>query len=223
MKRYIGALALLAAIIGGVAGLALPSPTSAQTGYRLDVDVAINPGGGLMSGSNGWLTCGWHQECPGTYPYGDGLDWDNFDNGTVYWRSYGWRSDSCDNCQVASTTLWTSNTSTCYRIRQDLVDWFGYYRGAEYYTHTTTPWNGYSNPVTAGANRWLMSEFAIGYSVTSDLATCPFGGSHVHQTSSGLMRNGLYPTGASLHLPSIGSYPIRSSGYWQHDVKWTWW
>lgn len=184
--------------------------------------MAINPGDGLMSGSNGWLTCGWHTECISPFYSGDALDWDNFDNGTVYWRSWGWRSDSCDNYQVASTTLWTSDTSTCYRIQQDLVDWFGYYRGTEFYTHTTTPWNGYSNPVTAGAQRWLSSVFAIGYSVvTEKTGNCGFGGSHTHQYSSGLTRSGTYPT-ASSHHSGVLSYPIAASGYWQHDVKWYW-
>lgn len=222
MKRKLSLLMLLAALVGGVYGFLTPAPGAAQA--RINVELLINPGGGLMNGSNGWLTCGWHTTCEPPYDTGDALDWDNFDNAWVYWRSYGKRSDSYTGT-IANTALVRNDTSYCYRLRQDIVDAFGFAKGSESYMHTRTydAWNGAVNPVNGGAGYWAFTKFEIGWSVPlrgEKTTNCPFGGSHVHQYSSGFSRNS-YPT-ASQFNSGYREYGIELVGNWQHYVGWCW-
>src|SRR5262245_23006731 len=87
MNKTIWAL-FLAALVGMTAGILAPEQVDATP---ISVELRV------YSGASGYLTCGWHGECP-DYPAtptgGDALDWDNSDNGDVYWRSYGYRSDN---------------------------------------------------------------------------------------------------------------------------------
>lgn len=213
MVRKFMTVALLAAVVGGAYGLITPaSPVRAVT---------VNVGLGINPGASNTLTCGWHSACiAGQYDPRTALDWDNPDNGTVYWRSWGYRDDGYTG-QIANAWLYTTNTPTCYQIRIDVWDVFGYLQGTEYYQHTTTPWNGWSNPVNAGGGYWSYTSFAIGYSPATELSgSCSFFGSHNHQyggPSFGRNSPG-YPD-----APASATYAdITQPGYWQNNKWWTW-
>jgi hypothetical protein len=143
MNRKLIFVALVASVLGVGVGSLAPTPSGAQTG-RVDTTLTINPA------ANVTLTCGWHTQCTPPYAYGEALDWDNSAGGAVTWRSYSWRSDTC-TCYIGYTDLYEVDTPYCYEIEQVVYDWYGVYRGTEYFEHTTTPWNAYQNYLTAGA------------------------------------------------------------------------
>lgn len=211
MRRRLMATLTLAVIIGGISGLIAPATSSAQSG-RVDVHLTINPG------ATNSLTCGWHEACLSPFYFGSALDWANAGNAYIYWRSYGWRSDTTG--QVATGTVGTSNTG-CSRMLIDVRDVYGYSQGISYYTHSWTPWNGHPVRIDAGGGFWQGNNQIIGYTYLNeraDFPNCPTSGSHLHQYASGYGQNtGLYP-GA----PGTGTYPVTNNGYWQNDRRWCW-
>ena len=72
-------LALIAAILGLLLGIALPHPAASnETGK--DLAVALTPTT-LSSGSSPLLTCGWHTACGSPPSAGIALDWDDDNSG----------------------------------------------------------------------------------------------------------------------------------------------
>ncbi len=223
MDRKLSLFALAATVAGvGLAAVASPKPSRAQTG-AVQTDVAINPGGTVyFDGSNyvSGLSCGWHSTCLSPYAYGPGLDWASPSGGAVSWRSWSWRSDAC-TCPIGQTQVRIAD-SNCYQIAQDIGDWYSVFRGTELYIHTTSPWGGYWNTLTAGAQYWYNNEWLIGYAVSQDLPNCPFEGSHTHQQSNnGFTQASTYPSSVDYHPdPPYTPYPVTANGWWQNNVVW---
>lgn len=223
MIRNLALASLASLVLGSVAGLLVPGPQDAQA-VTINLELRVNPG---PAASTDTLNCGWHDVCQTPYDRGLGnnaLDWQNTGGSTVYWRSYGYRSDASTN-NIASGKVLIADTPTCRRILVEVKDAFGASLGLVYYTHTATNINGATFNI-GGKQAWQATWAAIGTSANAiggsnpaEFAGCPFTAPHLHQySSSSFAKNSsLYP-----NAPSGGSYNVTLLASYQQQRTWYW-
>lgn len=224
MKRLIA----LAAIFGFSAAVALPNNVlGSPTGYTI---VASLTPPTLSSGSSANLNCGWHQECDGTYPFGNGLDWE--DGGTNYGNPWYFRGIFATNNPaggIVATGVPLVNTqdpSLCDKMTVWIVEKFnGVLRAAPIYEHTNITNSAQFS--IAGSVLGTYTNRQIGTTIDDHGTNCPFDGSHVHEDHVSV--NGSvtistdtsrYQTGAQCHNNHCGLFANNSPTNWTRRFSW---
>jgi hypothetical protein len=211
-------LALFAIAIGMFAGLLYPQSAKATI-----INVELRVYGGATS----YMTCGWHGDCGPSPTSGKAIDWDNPDEGTVYWRSYGYRDDG-QTATIATGTTSHPAGPACNTVIVSLADAFSFSKGEADYVHTAT-WFPGTNFNISGSPTWSWTPQDVGFSVTSEDTGCSFTGSHLHEVQGSLYWAQQANTGNSCS----GYYPdYRCQGYtkssylslgsWQFKQGWVW-
>lgn len=209
----------LTVFAGLLAGALAPH---AVTATPISVELRVYGGGTSM------LTCGWHGVCGGSPTAGNALDWDNGDEANVYWRSYGYRSDTTGDIAEGATSHYSSG-SGCNVIGVTVEDAFGFEKGLAEYVHTSAWLTGTFD--VEGSTSWSWTESLIGFSVTSEAGGCSFGGSHVHQINGAnywtrRSQSGTSPN-CSGYYPNYTCQNYTKSSYlslskWQFKQAWCW-
>ncbi len=161
-RRVTLPVAVFAALLLGAA-LAL-GPQQRTLGTSGTYQISFYPGG------SSFLTCGWHDECLGTYAWAPALDWNaaNFD-------PFSWISQSSNNAgsnAAASGNIFYT-APACHITYVDLYDLGGSYRAEAQYVHTTSS--------QSGQYFWIWSSFystatsrSLGTIVGENPSVCPW-------------------------------------------------
>jgi len=184
----------------------------------------------VMGGATADMTCGWHGGCGSTPTAGTALDWDNYGNNAVYFRTFGHR-DTGSESTMARGTVERAIGTTCATVYINIGSPAGgTYRGSIAYVHTLTSADGNSiDIVFSTGSYWTTSNFGTNVATadeenvncrTPDL----WDGAHVHQyaawnysaVSGGYRNTGTYP-----NYVNPGTYSIDTSTYWQDRAEWT--
>lgn len=191
--------------------VALAVSADSASGWSADYALRVNPGG---SSTLDHLTCGWHTGACYDQVVGDALDWDNEDNATVYWRSFGNCSQACGT--VATGTIEYAEPY-CTETRVRVRDLQGRDLGRIVYTHTTTSQQGAEFLIQGAGAGWGSTTVGIGTSLTEEICV-EFSGSHVHQyhREGDWTKNPQYPD-----TPGSGYYDVLALGNYQVETSWT--
>lgn len=209
--RYFPMLVAVALSVGFILGALFPVTYKAEAA-TVSLTVRVHPG------AIGYLTCGWHGSSSGC-PNGAGgqaLDWANNAEDIVLWRSNSRRSDAYYPAFVATAYQFLNTTPYCWAVDVQLWDAYGISQGYVRYTHTYSGTNHYFD-VVGDTDYTLQAEY-VGVSVSGDLGSCDFRGSHTHQTvGSGWTKTGPpYP-----NAPGTGWYNVWDYYSAMHLRNWT--
>lgn len=212
--QFISAIA-----IGTLLGLIIASSpwhnTTSVDAATISVDLKIHPG------ATNTLNCGWHVTCDlQNYPDSgaSGLDWHNTSGGSVYWRSYGYRSDGMG--YAIGQGLIELDNGSCYSVRVKFTDAFGFVKGYVRYVHSGTWTPGWPFTVNGGGGSGGWTSLVVAFTNGSEMSGCSWSGPHLHQeaTSAFTPNMGLYPWEPTKDI----TYPVTTAGYHQHLQSWIW-
>jgi hypothetical protein len=210
--------AVISVLLGAFVGILYPHAARAT---------AINVELRLYGGATSYMTCGWHGDCGASPTSGKAIDWDNADNGTVYWRSYGYRDDA-QTATIASGTTSHPAGPACNTVIVSVADAFSFSKGEADYVHTATWFPGTNFNVT-GSPTWAWTSQDVGFSVTSEGVGCDFSGSHLHESQGSLYWTQQSNTGSTCsgYYPDYNCQGYTKSNYvtlayWQFKQTWCW-
>jgi hypothetical protein len=205
---------LFALVLGVVVGFAGSTPGRATT-YEF---IVYNFPGHQQDPE--FLNCGWHNTCISDSD-GDSLDWENFTNDDVYWRSL---SGNGQDYSVAGTIqVENASSGTCNTTKAHLRDPLGTSRQRIKYLHTSPYSSGSYYNVNSSLSGSLTTAH-VGDTVNNDCATSDpyFVGysAHLHQgqDSSDWVKNTAYPTRSNCTEDHCASYGVWEQ--WQHKRVW---
>lgn len=120
-------------VIGVAAMLAVLGPwSSPSSAATIQVSLRVNPG---PAGSSGTLLCVWHGACLTPPTAGDGLDWRAAGGSSIYWRSWGFRSDTSSYATIGNVSV-TQFNGNCKNVKAAFTDSNNQVTGDIHYTHT---------------------------------------------------------------------------------------
>lgn len=210
--RWLLSMSLLVAMLGsGMVGYFLPTAHAATV-----FAVRINPGG-----SSGWLTCTWHGACTSPPTAGRALDWGAQYGGaggtSVYWRSWGYRSDTGSYGTIGTVSVWAEN-GTCKNVRARPLNGLGADLGRVDYTHTETSYGSWFY-IPGNYNNYFLAA-AIAAVASDEFQGCKdqgyWTGAHLHQNDA----ESLYTYQSTSFLTANQNYAITGINDWQYHKSW---
>jgi hypothetical protein len=214
MRRLL-ALVVLAALVGAVWGLFVPTAEAIWAVYYLKVQP------GTPKDDPGVLTCGWHSgACPNDASR-TAIDWDDYGGSTVYWRSYLFMQYAQHDTVVARGYSTQYDTAICYRTRVRVVHYLsGQSMGRVYYTHTIS--NSATVSIKGSGSGWSYSKGSVAAVADPEMTDdCPWGGTHIHQGDDDnyFSESPTFPwsteCNVGMHPPCTKSYDVTASDKWQ--------
>lgn len=214
-------------LFGILIGLAFPNTwgTPQVSASPTFVQLGVHPG------ATSTMTCGWHSACTGSVPpFGAAIDWRNFGNDLVYWRSFGYRSDGI-NSPLGEGWI-TNQVGTCAVVQVAVSDAFGFPKGSILYTHSTSSWAPAPFDIAAHGTGWgNYHHGAVGRTLVTESSSCINAGlwdaAHLHQTHSGAswsQNTPAYCTPTSQNNKCYEySYPNYQSGGNHQSAQQWWW
>nr|BAL58083.1 hypothetical protein HGMM_F54D01C10 [uncultured prokaryote] len=180
------------------------------------VTLQVHPG---PAAANAVLSCSWHGACTTPPTPGSALDWENWPEAPVRWRSRGgWRS--VGGGPVAFGTI-LKQEGTCLAVSVQVVDVFELPKERIRYSHSGTWTPGWTFTIAASP-AWAATDLVVGFTLALEKQSCIDGGlwtvAHLHQDRAGIwweVNRGNFRT--------VGStYPVVSLSNWQYRQSWTW-
>lgn len=204
------ALALLG-LFAGLAGAYYPRADASTTVFSL----RVNPGTAF-----GYLTCSWHGGPCGSGS-GRALDWGHPSGGaasegsTVYWRSWGYRSDTGSYSTIGWVTV-SVNNSVCRRVSAWPFNNLSNNLGRVDYTHTVASSGSWFYIPGNYNNYYLSVSIATVGKHSEELAGCASSAAHLHQDdgySSFTYQSSNFGT-------TYQYYSITGINDWQYYTSW---
>ncbi len=208
--------------LGLLAGFSLGLVRSQTAQGAISVTAYVNPGAS-GAGFVGYVNCFWHvSACPlgnQSPNNGNAMDWQNSYADAVWWRSYGYRSDTSGT--LGTFTL-TSLSPGCHIIRAAVADVFGFEKGfIDYYHSGLSAQSGVPFGINASPSL-ANTSMQIGTTIW-DGSNCGWTGYHLHQQGSSYWaRNfGAYPRYGDWGN-GVGPYSIGLQSQYLHAQSWCW-
>jgi hypothetical protein len=176
----------------------------------------VNPG---AANNYEEVICLWHGTAsPCLNDWGDpdsdeqALDWQNSQGSGVYYRTWAYKSNGLG---LAYNAWKYTNDSSCRRVKVEMYDSNGTYRGGAYYTHTLLAGSFIYGGIY-GDNPYIFSWYHIGTtaSLAQEKVGCVTEAPHLHQASEIMWGNPGYN-----NLQVYGH--TSSPDYWHHYRSWT--
>lgn len=208
--RWLLSTCLMMVILGsGMVSYFLPTARATTVVFA----VRINSGGAY-----GYLTCSWHSRCDlNPIPPGRALDWGRYGGGaggsSVYWRSWGYRSDTGSYSTTGSVSVWTEN-ATCKNVRARPVNLLGADLGRVDYTHTETTGSSWFY-IPGTYNNYYLAAW-IASVASNEIAGCPWEAAHLHQNDA----ESAYTYQSTNFLTPNQNYGITGVNDWQYHKSW---
>jgi hypothetical protein len=210
-------MGFLGIFAGVLAGVGTPNNALAYEG----VTWYSNPG---PTSSTANLNCGWHSDCLDPPDYGGpGLDWQNGECASVYFRGRGYRANPNETPLLIGTVYIGQRNGGCIEAVGDIVDSLGNYRGRVGFVHSQIGVSeGHSFNIYARYSG-NYSNVAVAYSIpkASELSGCSITGPHLHQDAS--YGSWTQPAGYPVDNCSCsqgGQGDITGSSKWMYYTSW---
>jgi len=191
LNRFVDA-AIIAALLGGLAGLFLPD--GPQSALREAKAAVVFVRLGVHPGATNTLNCGWHGQCSTPPTRGTALDWNNSGNSSVSFRSWGYRSDGSTN-EIGRGKIFDT-TGFCYGVTVEVKDAFAFAKGQIGYTHSQTWTPNWDFTIRRNGVGWgAWTDIQVGFTSNPETYNCrtdPDGpgplqpawtGPHLHQVN----------------------------------------